>query len=301
MPDSARVAILNGFGRSLGDSIVGLQALAAALELHKLPGPPVLFRLPGLPPAIQGAYAVAADLAEVRTLPRDDATPDRPFPPAAGFARVIDLRDFAFDPAFRGVAMIDFFLRRLGLDPDAVPATLRRNAWLAPRLPTLPAPDLPPGYLLVCPRTSMALRDMPPDAHATILEALAASGLPVVTQGEPHAGAWPAPACDSFAELCALVAGARAMVSADTAMPHLADAFGVPCLAFFTTHRPEWRVRDYPLCRPIHLPADLPAALEFARSPADEAAARAAWPHDAAFRETLARALADLIRASRRD
>ena len=68
------------------------------------------------------------------------------------------------------------------------------------------------------------------------------------------------------------------MVSADTAMPHLADAYHVPCLTFFTTHRPEWRVRDYPNVRAVHLPVQgLPGALEFARDTGDEAAARLAW------------------------
>jgi hypothetical protein len=277
------VAILNGFGRSLGDSVIGLQALSAALQLGALPGPPVLFRLPGLPPIVQGAYAVAADLGEVRALPWADATPERPFLPAAGFARVIDIRDFAFDPAFRGVAMIDFFLRRLGLDPATVPPALRRNAWLAPRLAGCTPAGLPQGYALVCPRTSTALRDMPGAVHATIIDALAAAGLPVVTQGSALAGrgrrhAVAAPLSGSFAELCGLVMGARLMVSADTAMPHLADAFAVPCLTCFTTHRPEWRARDYRLARAIHLPVPgLPEALEFARGPADAAAAAAAW------------------------
>lgn len=289
------MAILNGFGRSLGDSVVGVQALAAALGLGALPGKPVLFRLPGLSPIVQGLYAAAADLADIRTLPWDEATPERPFPLAAGFARVIDLRDFAFDPAFRGVAMIDFFLRHLGLDPAGVPRALRRNAWLAPRLPAPPLPGLPAGYVLVCPRTSMALRDMPEAVYATILDALAETGLPVLTQGEPRPGALAAPVAADFAALCRLVAGARAVVSADTAMPHLADAYGVPCLAFFTTHRPEWRVRDYPLCRSVHLPADLPPALEFARSPADAAAAEAAWFAHGTDADWLRRNIADLL------
>ncbi len=271
-----------------------MQALAAALERGALTGRPVLFRLPGLSPIVQGVYAAAADLADVRTLPWDDATPERPFPQAAGFARAIDLRDFAFDPAFRGVAMIDFFLGRLGLEPATVPPGSRRNAWLAPRLPAPPRPDLPPGYVLVCPRTSMPLRDMPDEVHAAILDALTGAGLPVATQGPPRPGVLSAPQAASFTALCGLVAGARAVVSADTAMPHLADAYGVPCLAFFTTHRPEWRVRDYPLCRPIHLPADLPPALEFARAPADVVAARAAWLRDGAA-GWLRPALTDLL------
>ena len=263
-----------------------MQALAAALELGALAAPPVLFRLPGLPEAVQGAYAAAADLCTLRTLPWEDATPERPCAPAADFARVIDLRDFAFDPAFRGVAMIDFFLARLGLDPARVPAGLRRNAWLAPRLrPALAAT----GYVLVCPRTSMALRDMPAALHADLLHWLAAhAGRPVLTQGPPIAGTQAAPPAEDFATLCGLVAGAALLISADTAMVHLADAYGVPTLALFTTHRPEWRVRDYPHCRALHFPPPgLPEALEFARDPADEAAAQAAWPGLAALLAAL--------------
>jgi hypothetical protein len=288
------VAILNGFGRSLGDSIIGLQALAAALHARAVSRPPVLFRLPGLSPIVAGAYAAAADLAEVRTLAWDDATPERPFPPAAAFARRIDLRDFAFDPAFRGVAMIDYFLRHLGLDPAAVPPALRRNAWLAPRL-SPPRPDLPRGYILVCPRASMALRSMPEEVHAAILAALAAAGEPAVTQGEPRDGAIAFPQAEDFAGLCGLVAHARAVISADTAMPHLADAYGVPCLALFTTHRPDGRGRADPLSRALRFPPDLPEALEFARAPADVDAARAAWFAAGADFPWLAPALADLL------
>jgi Glycosyltransferase family 9 (heptosyltransferase) len=237
----------------------------------------VLFRLPGLPALVQQTYA-AAEFAEVHELPWSHETPATAFLPAAGFARAIDIRDFAFDPAFRGVAMIDFFLAALGLDPAGVPAGLRRNIWLAPRLRPVPPPGLAPSYVLVCPRTSMALRDMPAEIHAAIVAWLLARGHRVVTQGQPRPGAEHAPPVGTLAELAGLAAGARLVVSADTAMPHLADAFGVPCLAFFTTHRPEWRVRDYPRCRAVHLPAaGLPPALEFSRGAGDEAAARAAW------------------------
>ena len=183
------------------------------------------------------------------------------------------MRDFAFDPAFRGQPMIDYFLTALGAAPATVPSAMRRNTWLAPRItPTGPPATAPAGHILVCPDTASDLRSMPPEVHSRILARLAVESTePVLTQSGMKRA-------ETLAELCGLVAGARLVISADTAMVHLADAFDIPTLAFFTTHRPEWRVRDYPLCTPIHLPpAGLPEALEFIRTPADIAACRAAW------------------------
>jgi hypothetical protein len=268
-----RVAIVNGFGRTLGDSIIGLQALYAARELGALRREAVLFRLPGISPIMDDLYTLAQSLAEIRTLPWDHATRAALFPGAAGFAEVIDIRDFAFDPLFRGVAMIDYFLRALGADPATVPPGLRRNTWLASRLPATPRAQ----HVLVCPRTSGPMRDMPEPVHQRILAWLDCHRPePVLTQAR-------LPRATSLAELSALVGGARLVISADTAMVHLADAMAVPCLAFFTTHDPRWRVRDYPLCTPVHLVAHgLPPALEFPRDDRDIATARNAWfPHGA--------------------
>jgi hypothetical protein len=262
-------AILNGFGRTLGDSIIGLQALAAARAAGAVAGEVTLFRLPGLGPVMEDVYRVAADLATVAALPWEEATPGQRFAPAAGFERVIDIRDFAFDPAFRGTAMIDYFLRALGAEPAEVPPAERRNAWLAPRLGLGPVRR---DYVLLCPHTASALRSMPDEVHEHMRGRLAALGAwEVRSQAD-------LPRAPGLGELATLVAGARLVVSADTAMVHLADALDVPCVAFFTTHRPEWRVRDYPRCRAVHLPAvGLEAAQEFVRDEADVAACRASW------------------------
>ncbi len=270
------LAIVNGFGLTLGDSIIGLQALHAARALGALDDhPAVLFRRqPERSATVAALYRlVDAHVATVRPQPFRWSGPA----PKA----VIDMRDFAFDPPFRGMAMIDYFLGYFGLDPGAVPPALKRNGWLAAHIrPRRPA-GLPRRYALVCPRASMILRDMPDAAHRRVLERLL-QVLPVVTQGRVPSEFEGAPVramvrSGSLEALFGLVAGAALVVSTDTAMVHLADAFGVPCLAVFVTHRPEWRVRDYPLCRAIHRPAALPPALEFARDGADLAAARAAW------------------------
>jgi hypothetical protein len=273
------ITILNGFGISLGDGIIGLQALAAAREIGAIAGPVVLARIESaVKPLVPQLYALAPDLAEVVPMAEADLA-----------GPVIDIRDFAYDTGFGRISMIDFFLSRLGVAPESVPADLKRNTWLAPRAGPLPDLGLSPGYTLLCPKASIALRDMPETVHRAVIARL--SG-PVLTQGPPSAGAIAAPVCTTMRELCALVAGARRMISTDTATTHLADAFSVPCLAVFTTHRPEWRVRDYPFCQAVHLPAELPASIEFPRDDSDFAAARAAWFPDGDDLGWLDRALA---------
>ncbi len=277
------ITILNGFGISLGDGIIGLQALFAARTLGAIEGRVVLGRTePPAKPLVPQIYRFAAGFAEV--VPMAEAPRSGP---------VIDIRDFAFDPFFRQVAMIDFFLTRLGLQPSTVPPLLKRISWLAPRAAPLPALPLPAGYVLVCPKASIPLRDMPAAVHEALLTRLPAGGWgPIVTQGPALAGAVTMPHCETIAELCAVVAGARAIISTDTAMVHLADAFSIPCLAFMTTHQPAMRVRDYPLCRAVHLPvAGLPDNTEFVRSEADIVAAHAAWFPDGADLAWLDRAL----------
>ena len=152
-----------------------------------------------------------------------------------------------------------------------MPSARKRNGWLS--IAVRPAHGRGrTGYVLLCPRASMKLRDMPPEIEQAAADWLGAhAGRPVLRQ-------WVAGAIE---ELCGQVAGAALVVSTDTAAVHLADTYSVPCLAFFPTHDPAWRVRDYPFCRPLRLTAPaLEPAQEFARGEADLAAARAAWfPH----------------------
>ena len=260
-------AILNGFGRTLGDGIIGLQALSVARRRGAV-AKPVLFRLSGLPAPIGALYEAAGDLAAIADLPWAAAAPGLVPAAARGCAQVTELRDFAHDPAFRHEAMVDYFLARLGVDPATVPPAERRNGWLAARVVPLPRADA--GYVLVCPGAAMKLRCMPDAVHERILAWLAREGLRALSQARLAREA-------TLEGLAGLVAGATAVISTDTAMVHLADAYARPCLAFFATHDPWRRVRDYPLCRAVRLPSRLPEAIEFSRGPTDLAAAAEAW------------------------
>lgn len=271
-----RLTIINGFGMTLGDSVIGLSALSAALASGALGSRrPLLVRKPLFGRRLVNAlYRLAAPFADVTWLPyRARAR----FP----YEIRIGMREFAFDPAFHGVAMIDFFLRRLGIDPSAIAPSQKRNRWLARALvPRKPA-GLPERYVLVCPRSAIPLRTMPKAVHAQILaDLLALQPLPIVTQGRPRSldtRLLYCPACRSLAELAGLLQGAAFIVSTDTGVIHLADAWSVPTLAFFVTHDPAWRVRDYPCCSAVRLPAALPPALEFPRNDGDLRLAAAAW------------------------
>lgn len=296
-----RLAILNGFGMTLGDGVIGLTALAAARAEGALGDrTPILVRKPLFGRRlINQLYAAAKPLADTTWFPYRAALP-RPFEDR------IDIREFAFDPGFRGVAMIDFFLARLNADPALISPRAKRNLWLARALHPSRPHALPRRYVLVCPRAAMALRTMPALFHAAVLrDLLVLQGLPVVTQGRPprpDGRLIYCPAVASLTDLAGLISAAELIVSTDTAIVHLADAFSVPTLAFYVTHRPEWRARDYPFCRAIHLPASLPPALEFARDATDLAIAEAAWfaaGRDLAWLTPLLAGAIESARASR--
>jgi hypothetical protein len=108
------VCVLNGFGRTLGDGIIGLQPLSVAIRIGAIPTRATLFRLPHLPVMVQAIYSVA-EFARLRT-PWEFSGRDRPINRHSLGRRVVDLRDFAFDPGFQQTSMIDFFLQQFDLD-----------------------------------------------------------------------------------------------------------------------------------------------------------------------------------------
>ncbi|WP_175923738.1 ADP-heptose--LPS heptosyltransferase [Burkholderia latens] len=252
---AADVHVINGMGVALGDSVIGLTALAALREMH--PGLRfTLYRPARAPRYVEALYALAADVvAPSRALPyAADALPGR--------AQCIDVGNHLYWPAFARQPMIDFFLDALGADPAAVPAAAKRNRWLARLpLPALPAEWRRP-YVLFCPNASTTVRSVPRALHAACVERLAQRyGLPVVGFGAIAHAAYVDVSRDATdtARFMAWVKGASVLFAPDTAALHVADGFDVPTLGCFTTIDPALRVRDYPHCVPV--PLDVPAGL----------------------------------------
>ncbi|MDF0499826.1 ADP-heptose--LPS heptosyltransferase [Burkholderia cenocepacia] len=268
------VHVINGMGVTLGDSVIGMTALAALRDAH--PGLRLtLYRPARAPRYVDALYALAADVvAPSRALPY-------PAEALATETHCIDVGNHLYWPAFARLPMIDFFLDALGVDPAAVPAAAKRNRWLARLpLPALPAEWQRP-YVLFCPSASTAVRSVPPALHVAFVDRLAQRyGLPVVGFGPLAHPAYVDVSSDAAdtARFIAWIKGASLLFAPDTAALHLADGFDVPTLACFTTIGPALRVRDYPHCVPVTL--DVPAALHGlhrSERPDDLAAVEAAY------------------------
>ncbi|NTX32504.1 ADP-heptose--LPS heptosyltransferase, partial [Burkholderia pyrrocinia] len=271
---ATHVHVINGMGVTLGDSVIGLTALAALRAAHaglRF----TLYRPARAPRYVDALYALAADVvAPSRTLPC-------PVEALPADAPCIDVGNHLYWPAFARLPMIDFFLDALGADPAAVPAAAKRNRWLA----RLPLPALPAAwqrpYVLFCPSASTAVRSVPPALRAAFVDRLAQRyGLPVAGFGPVAHPAYVDVSGDATdtARFIAWVKGASLLFAPDTAALHLADGFDVPTLACFTTIGPALRVRDYPHCVPVEL--DVPAelrGLHRSERPDDLAAVEAAY------------------------
>jgi hypothetical protein len=242
--------VINGMGVTLGDSIIGLTALAAIQHAH----PQVRFVIyrPELsPPYVEQLYALAAGkLAPTRSLPW-------PLADIPADETRIDMGNHLFWPGFMSLPMIDFFLAALGVLPESVPSAHKANRWLQTlELPRLPEPWREQPYVLFCPTASTPIRSIPqPVRRALVSRLFERFGLPVLGFGavdHPHYVDVAATSTGT-AHFLAWIRHARYVLTSDTAAVHIAAGFDVPTTAFFTTIAPELRVRDYPHCLPVTL------------------------------------------------
>jgi hypothetical protein len=276
------VHVINGMGVTLGDSIIGLTAIAAL----KATQPQVRFTVyrPELAPAyVEALYALASNaLIETRALPW-------PLADIPADETRIDIGNHLFWPRFMSMPMIDFFLTALGVEPASIAATHKTNHWLQTlQLPLLPRAWRERPYVLFAPNASTPVRSIPPSVRSAMVDRLFNRfRLPVLGFGavdHPHYLDVTAQST-STAYFLAWVKHARYMLTSDTAAVHIAAGFDVPTTAFFTTVAPELRVRDYALCEPVTLP--LPELRNMQASDRAQDLARV----KSAYEQTLAREL----------
>ncbi|CAE6819053.1 hypothetical protein R69746_05969 [Paraburkholderia aspalathi] len=246
-----RVHVINGMGVTLGDSIIGLTALASIKRRHPEISF-VIYRPSRAPAYVRQLYELAAPIfGSVVDLPVDvDSLPDDELR--------IDLGNHLFWANFSTMPMIDFFLWALGIAPADVGRDHKSNDWLQRvALPALSAEWSSKEYTLLCPTASTPVRSIP---HSFRVEAVNSLWerfhVPVFGFGKvdhQHYTDIKSLSTDTAAFI-AWVKNARFVVTSDTAAVHIAAGFDVPTVAFFTTISSELRVRDYPSCKAINLP-----------------------------------------------
>ncbi|SPB15847.1 ADP-heptose--LPS heptosyltransferase [Caballeronia novacaledonica] len=244
-----RVHLVNAFGVTLGDSIIGLSALFAVKRLH----PHLRFtiwRPARAPRYVQRLYALAAPaLGDIADLPA-------PLASLPANALRIDIGNQLFWPRFASMPMIDFFLWAMGVAPERIAAAGKRNRWLA-EIPLKKIESEP--YALFCPDASTPVRSIPASMRAQIVARIAEeTGLPVLGFGAVDHPRYRdiAPLCIDTDDFLAWIGHARYLVTADTAALHIAAGFDVPTTAFFTTIPAVMRARDYAHCVAVEF--DLP-------------------------------------------
>lgn len=125
-----------------------------------------------------------------------------------------------------------------------------------------PSPvPLPERYLVVHPGASTDARAWPADRHAAVVAALTATGRDVVVTGAPSERALTARVASgggldlggatTLPQLAGVIAGAEAIVVANTGPAHLAAAVGTPVVSLFAPTVPRERWAPYRVRRTL--------------------------------------------------
>jgi hypothetical protein len=253
-----RVAVVNLFGLAFGDAVVFLTALRELRRrLEAYAGGPVAIDLLQHPDNldVEALYLGSGVVDAVRHLPV-------PLAVLAGYDAYADL---TAPYGSHGLPWTDEMLELLAIEPESVPASRKRNALPRPgalpeedeaRVAALRARGAP--VVLFHHRASTAVRSIPDAAAARLVEELLGHGDWIVATSHPLAAAHPrfvdwSGIATSFDRLAALVSRVDAVLCVDTCVFHLADAFGVPGVALFTSIEPRLRTAYYPGIRSLLL------------------------------------------------
>lgn len=278
----ARIAVINLFHTAFGDAILCatmLRELRARLE-ERLGAVRLELFQNAYHPEVHRMYAAAPDVDAIHPLPA-------PLTQLAGFDGWIDLTNEPIPP---GRPWIDASLEAVAIDPASVPPARKRNRLtvsstaerrLAPVVRAAKAGGAP--VLLFHPAASTAIRSIPPARVPAIIDAIlsqtgwtVASAVPIDFH-HPRFVDWSAHS-RNFDDFVCLAAHADRVLSVDTSLYHVADAFSVPGTVLFTSIDPAERIGSYPYLAGIRVgdPGAL-AGLHRSEQPSDVALADALW------------------------
>ncbi len=249
-----RIALFNGLGAGIGDTIVGLTALRQA---HKL----LADRFQSV--KLEAFVDIASPTRLAPVLEQEaliDCMHKLPVPlhKLLEYDAFFDTGGLSHRDDFSSLPMVDFFLKTLGIGYRKVPPRHKRNHI---RITTHQQSELTRAMeaarnegeplLLFHPTASSRLRSVPDEHLPRIIDALVnTSGYRIITVvplAHTHARIIDlSNYSQGFLELCSIVAGMDAIITVDTSIYHIADSFSIPTVVWFSSIDPQLRVKYYP-------------------------------------------------------
>lgn len=256
-----RIAIFNGLGGGIGDTITGLAALSKARDLIAKVSEPT-FEVIYSPEQ----HSRLAQIYLHTTLVDKTHIAPLTLKQLVDFDAIFDTGGMVQRQDFNEIPTVDFFLKSFGLNPIDIPDREKRSALvqLAPNnnlkkcVQKIRNDNPDKKLILFHPKASTALRTIP-DKYmegivrylAGIKEYMLVSVVTVPGKDLPIANL--SGQCKLFKDLCFVVGQMDGIFTVDTSIYHIADCFNIPTVVWFTSINPELRVRYYPMVKGILL------------------------------------------------
>ncbi len=260
-----RIAILNGFGSGIGDTLIGITAFSSVYNLLGKSNAPKIEIIYS-----PEQYSKLTSIFKYIKLVDKFHIAPITLKKLLEFDAIFDTGGLAHRPEFKNKPVVDFLLTIFGLNPDAIPNENKRN-----QLPQFHPDentkkciqqirDDNPGreIILLHPKTSSAFKNIPDKYMVKIINALHSTGRYIVVTDETIAGSDNLPVIDlsrqakSFSGLCNVISQVDGILTADTCVYHIADCFSIPTIAWFTMYDPDIWARYYPTVTGILLGKD---------------------------------------------
>ena len=254
-----RLLLVNAFGANLGDCLVGLTAFRHVLSVLRAELPAVSVDVllgwhgnDGLRRLFRSVDGIDNVLTQGPTLAE-----------LSRYQAMFDTSELLNLPRYGAMPVVDWNLWWMGLDPEAIAITDKRNQIdIAQQAEELVANYLPPHdgpRILINPKASVTLRGMPepvcrhliarllstwPQAQVILIQAMDFEHPRVINLSAE---------INNVDYLAAIVAKVDALIGVDTYTQHLADATDTPAVTLYTSVSPEL-YPYYPLVEAMSLP-----------------------------------------------
>jgi len=261
--ESVKIAVINGMGIGIGDSIVGLRALEIFYErIHANYSDISIDMFQRIKPGLHPLYQRNKSVNKTYDMPQ-------PLTRLLNYDYYMTLEAFTQSKEFGSMPMADYFLAKLGIDPSSVNDSDKRNSCSNPvnsgsginkSLKNLLLEQKNKGerFLLIHPVASDAIRSIPADHVPKLIDFLI-SNTEFILVGAVDFSYKHERFLDvsryskNIDDFIFIISQMDAAVTVDTSVYHIADCFGIPAVVLFNTIHPRYRISYYPNVRSMWL------------------------------------------------